>query len=106
MSLTSHDAHGLTRRDVDLAAAITAIADELGIEGEPGRPQGLEIAIDALDIPAVVPFWRAVLGYVRRAAARRRTPRLPCSTRTASVRRCGSSRWTSPGRSATGSTST
>jgi 4a-hydroxytetrahydrobiopterin dehydratase len=63
VSLTSHDAHGLTRRDVDLAAAISAIADELGIEGAPGRPQGLEIAIDALDIPAVVPFWRAVLGY-------------------------------------------
>jgi hypothetical protein len=26
--------------------------------------QALEIAIDALDIPAVVPFWRAVFGYV------------------------------------------
>ncbi len=25
--------------------------------------QQLEIAIDALDIPAVRPFWRAVLGY-------------------------------------------
>ena len=63
VSLTSHDARGLTRRDVDLAAAISAIADELGLEGEPGRPQALEIAVDALDIPAVVPFWRAVLGY-------------------------------------------
>jgi 4a-hydroxytetrahydrobiopterin dehydratase len=61
--LTSHDAGGLTRRDVDLAAEISAIADDLGIEGEPGRPQALEIAIDALDIPAVLPFWRAVLGY-------------------------------------------
>ena len=61
--LTSHDAGGLTRRDVDLAAAITAVADELGIDGEPGRPQAWEIAVDALDIPAVVPFWRAVLGY-------------------------------------------
>ena len=64
VALTSHDAHGLTQRDVDLAAAISAIADELGIPGEPGRPQGLEIAVDALDIPAVLPFWRAVLGYV------------------------------------------
>ena len=26
--------------------------------------QGLEIGIDALDIPAIRPFWRAVLGYV------------------------------------------
>jgi 4a-hydroxytetrahydrobiopterin dehydratase len=64
VALTSHDAHGLTQRDVDLAAAISAIADELGVPGEPGRPQGLEIAVDALDIPAVLPFWRAVLAYV------------------------------------------
>jgi 4a-hydroxytetrahydrobiopterin dehydratase len=61
--LLSHDAGGLTRRDVALAQAITAIADELGVEGEPSEPQALEIAIDALDIPAVLPFWRAVLGY-------------------------------------------
>jgi len=63
ISLSSHDVHGLTQRDVDLAAAITAIADDLGIEGEPGRPQALEVAVDALDIPAVLPFWRAVLAY-------------------------------------------
>ncbi len=64
VSLSSHDVGGLTQRDVDLAAAITAIADELGVEGEPGRAHALEIAIDALDIPAVLPFWRAVLAYV------------------------------------------
>jgi 4a-hydroxytetrahydrobiopterin dehydratase len=27
-------------------------------------PQAIEIAIDALDIPAVRPFWQAVTGYV------------------------------------------
>ena len=63
VSLTSHDAGGLTQRDVDLAAAITAIADRLGVAGEPARPQRFELAVDALDIPAVLPFWRAVLGY-------------------------------------------
>ncbi len=63
VALSSHDVGGLPQRDVDLATAITAIADELGIEGEPGRPSALEVAIDALDIPAVVPFWRAVLAY-------------------------------------------
>lgn len=61
--LTTHDAGGLTRKDVELAGAISALADELGISGEPDRPAGLELAIDALDIPAVLPFWRAVLGY-------------------------------------------
>jgi 4a-hydroxytetrahydrobiopterin dehydratase len=69
LSLTSHDVGGLTQRDIDLAARITAIADDLGIDGEPGRPQTLEVAIDALDIPAVLPFWRAVLAYRDEPAA-------------------------------------
>jgi 4a-hydroxytetrahydrobiopterin dehydratase len=39
------------------ASPVTAAADAR-------RPvQMLELAIDALDIPAVLPFWRAVLGY-------------------------------------------
>jgi 4a-hydroxytetrahydrobiopterin dehydratase len=39
-------------------------ADALGAPaGTPGV-QGLEVAIDAMDIPAVLPFWRAVLDYV------------------------------------------
>lgn len=61
--LVSHDAGGLTERDVALAARISAAADELGVAGTPAVPQGLEVAIDALDIPAVRPFWKAVLGY-------------------------------------------
>ncbi|WP_199423665.1 VOC family protein [Actinotalea solisilvae] len=59
----THDAGGLTERDVRLAAAVSALADELGIEPDATAPQVLEVAIDALDIPSVVPFWRAVLGY-------------------------------------------
>jgi 4a-hydroxytetrahydrobiopterin dehydratase len=61
--LTTHDADGLTTRDVDLARTISAIAAELGITAEPTVVTQLEIAIDALDIPAVKPFWEAVLGY-------------------------------------------
>jgi 4a-hydroxytetrahydrobiopterin dehydratase len=61
--LTTHDADGLTTRDVQLARTISAIADELGITAEPAAVTQLEIAIDALDIPAVKPFWEAVLGY-------------------------------------------
>lgn len=63
VALVSHDAGGLTERDVLLAAAISAVADELEVAGVPVLPQALEVAIDALDIPAVLPFWRAVLGY-------------------------------------------
>lgn len=63
VSLVSHDSGGLTERDVDLARRISDLADELGIEADVVAPQSLEIAIDALDIPAVRPFWKAVLGY-------------------------------------------
>lgn len=63
VTTTSHDVGGLTRRDVDLAATVTALADELGLEPSVPSSEVLEIAIDALDIPAVRPFWRAVLGY-------------------------------------------
>jgi 4a-hydroxytetrahydrobiopterin dehydratase len=59
----SHDVGGLTERDVRLTAAISAVVDELGIEPDTTAPQALEVAIDALDIPAVYGFWQAVLGY-------------------------------------------
>lgn len=61
--LTTHDAGGLTALDVELARTISAIARELDIAAEPSVVASLEIAIDALDIPAVKPFWEAVLGY-------------------------------------------
>jgi 4a-hydroxytetrahydrobiopterin dehydratase len=46
------------------ARRLTTRLRELGLTPEPARSQTGEIAIDALDIPAVLPFWRAVLGYV------------------------------------------
>ena len=63
VTTSSHDAGGLTQRDVDLAATVSALADELGLAGDVARTEILEIAIDALDIPAVQPFWAAVMGY-------------------------------------------
>jgi 4a-hydroxytetrahydrobiopterin dehydratase len=63
VALVSHDANGLTERDVALAARISAIADDLGVAAVTSAPQELEIAVDALDIAAVRPFWRALLGY-------------------------------------------
>ena len=57
-------------REVDLARRITEIAGRLGLAtgagvggGSPRSVQVLEIAIDAMDIAAVRPFWKAVLGY-------------------------------------------
>jgi 4a-hydroxytetrahydrobiopterin dehydratase len=60
----------ITERDAALARRISAALDERGLATEPqvGDPvsrsvQLLEIGIDALDIPAVLPFWKAALGY-------------------------------------------
>jgi 4a-hydroxytetrahydrobiopterin dehydratase len=56
--------------EIDLARQISAIAADLGLEtlpdlGAPARSvQAVEIAIDALDIPKIRPFWKAVMGYV------------------------------------------
>ncbi len=61
--LTSHDIDALSSRDVAAARRISQIAAELGIDAEPTAPMQLELAIDAMDIPAIRPFWRAVLGY-------------------------------------------
>ena len=61
--LSSHDAGGLTDRDGALAAQISERAAARGLSAEPGSSTGLEVAIDALDIDAVLPFWRAALAY-------------------------------------------
>ncbi|GAA4262684.1 VOC family protein [Dactylosporangium darangshiense] len=46
-----------------LAARLTAALSESGLATTPAQTQRLEIAIDALDIPAVRPFWKAALAY-------------------------------------------
>jgi 4a-hydroxytetrahydrobiopterin dehydratase len=53
----------LGEREVALARQITAAAGELGVPVDPSSLQIVQIAIDALVIPHVLPFWRAVLGY-------------------------------------------
>ena len=55
LTLRSAGPAGVTGRDVDLAHRISAAVPPT----EPGPVQLLEIAVDALDIPAVRPFWRA-----------------------------------------------
>jgi 4a-hydroxytetrahydrobiopterin dehydratase len=62
LALTTHAVDGLTTADVDLAATISSLAATAGLAAEP-VPARLEVAIDALDIDAVRPFWQAVLGY-------------------------------------------
>jgi 4a-hydroxytetrahydrobiopterin dehydratase len=54
----------VTGRDIGLAHTISAALTARGMRPGPGSVQALEIAIDALDIPAVRPFWKAVTGYI------------------------------------------
>ena len=61
---TTHFKNALTDRDVALAQAISELARERGYRSTPRDSMVVEIAIDALDIGAVLPFWQAVLGYV------------------------------------------
>jgi 4a-hydroxytetrahydrobiopterin dehydratase len=64
VTLTTHAANGLTDLDASLATAITEMAAAAGLRSDIDRLQRLEIAIDVLDLGRVLPFWRAVLGYV------------------------------------------
>jgi 4a-hydroxytetrahydrobiopterin dehydratase len=61
--LFTHDLLSLSDKDLALARQISAAARELGIPADPSRVQTVQVAIDALDVPAVIPFWAAVLGY-------------------------------------------
>ncbi|WP_233512623.1 VOC family protein [Micromonospora deserti] len=63
------DYYGLSGRDIALARRISAVARELGIPADPSAVQTVQVAVDALARPEVVPFWRAVLGYADRAGS-------------------------------------
>ncbi|MGH3640041.1 MAG: VOC family protein [Mycobacterium sp.] len=59
---------GVTEHDLGLARTVTDALAARALRTEPGDdtavPQAIEIAIDALDIPSIRPFWKAVTGYV------------------------------------------
>jgi len=64
---TSPTYYGLSQKDIELARQISALAQTLGMAADPSFVQTFQVSIDALDIPAVLPFWRAVLGYQDRS---------------------------------------
>jgi 4a-hydroxytetrahydrobiopterin dehydratase len=69
LSLQTAEMAWVTTRDAELARQLSALAEEFRLTTQPGGEgarsvQVLEIGIDALDIPGIRPFWKAVLGYV------------------------------------------
>ena len=63
MLRVADDWYGPTAQTVELARSISSIARELGLAADPGAVQGIMFVVEAVDIPAVMPFWRAALGY-------------------------------------------
>jgi 4a-hydroxytetrahydrobiopterin dehydratase len=61
--LITHSVGGLSELDTALAQQISAAAHELGVPTDPTAVQTIQVSIDALVGPDVIPFWRAVLGY-------------------------------------------
>ncbi len=59
--LRTHNIDGLSERDVMLARQISAAARELDVPADPTGVQTVQVAIDALVGPDVMPFWRALL---------------------------------------------
>lgn len=59
--LLSHDAGGVTARDVELARRITDLAAGLGVEATPQKLALVELGLDTADVAALGPFWAALL---------------------------------------------
>lgn len=69
IALITHAADGLTDLDLDMATAISDLAADMGIASEPSPVSRVEVAIDAMEIATILPFWQAVLGYKTAAEA-------------------------------------
>ncbi|WP_135453734.1 VOC family protein [Mycobacterium sp. DL99] len=71
LRLRTRDAGAVTERDLELARAVSQTLAVHGFEltAGTGAIQAVEVAIDALDIGAVRPFWKAVTGYIDEPSA-------------------------------------
>jgi 4a-hydroxytetrahydrobiopterin dehydratase len=63
---TGDDWYGMSRRDVELARRISAVAREQGVASDPSAVRSVLVIPGAPSTAEVMPFWQAALGYVRR----------------------------------------
>ena len=106
VAITTHATRGLTDADVDLARTISALATAARLTAEPPTGSTMEIAIDAMDIDAIRPFWVPCSDTPRVAPHPPERRRTRSSTPSESAHPSGSSRWMPSDRSATEYTST
>ncbi len=62
VKLFSHDAGGVTERDIALARRISELATSLGVSADPASVSAIELALDTPDFARIKPFWLAVMG--------------------------------------------
>ena len=60
------DYYGMSGRDVELARMVSASARKLGLAADPSAVHGFLVIPGARDIKAIMPFWKAILGYIPR----------------------------------------
>lgn len=62
LTFSTHSAGGVTQLDIELAHRALEAAAAVGATAA-AAPERVEIALDVVDPDAVLPFWRAGLGY-------------------------------------------
>lgn len=63
---TTPEWYGTFEHHVEQARQISAVARGLGLQADPSPVQSFMVIVEALRIPEVLPFWRAILGYEER----------------------------------------
>jgi len=62
VTLSSHDVHGITSRDVDLARQVSAIAADLGVAADVAGLTQVELGLDTAHATQLAPYYAALLG--------------------------------------------